>query len=190
MSYKAVIFDCFGVLVEESFNKFCAMYLSDNPEKIHDFWRLDKQASTGELTYVQLVAGAAKLAGITQAKAQAFLRSHPPNEPLFEFIEKELKPRYKIGFLSNSSRDFLDELFTSEQLRLFDDFVLSFRHGMSKPDTKIFELAARRLGVKPSECIFVDDVARYCEGARRAGMTAVQYESFEQARKEISKVLQ
>jgi len=54
-----------------------------------------------------------------------------PNTELLEFIRDELKPRYKIGFLSNVGDDLMDVLFTDEQQALFDDVVLSFSEGIA-----------------------------------------------------------
>jgi putative hydrolase of the HAD superfamily len=56
---------------------------------------------------------------------------------------------------------------------LFDVIVLSAAVGMRKPDTDIFTSTAERLGVKPPECVFVDDLEENVEGARAAGMRAI-----------------
>lgn len=42
-----------------------------------------------------------------------------------------------------------------------------------KPDPELFLLAAKKLGVDPSECIVFEDSLKGVEGARRAGMKAV-----------------
>ncbi|MBM4142424.1 MAG: beta-phosphoglucomutase [Lentisphaerae bacterium] len=43
----------------------------------------------------------------------------------------------------------------------------------SKPDPEVFLLAARRLGLKPRECVVVEDAEAGVEAARRAGMRVV-----------------
>lgn len=183
--YKAIIFDCFGVLVEDSLHSFYATYLENEPEKIEHLKQVDKQASSGEITYEQFVAEATKATTIPFEQAQTFLDNNPPNEPLLDYIATDLKPNYKIGFLSNASDDWLDELFTPEQQDLFDDVILSFQHGIAKPDTRVFELAASRLGVQTNECIFIDDVADYGEGAKTVGMAFIQYKSLEQVKNDL-----
>ena len=57
----------------------------------------------------------------------------------------------------------------------FDDIVLSFEVGVRKPSQEIFALALRRSGTQPGETVFVDDLAGNCEGARKAGWTAVHF---------------
>ena len=49
---------------------------------------------------------------------------------------------------------------------------------LAKPDVEIFELAAKRLGLSPDECVFVDDVQEYLDGADIAGMKTILYEDF------------
>jgi len=43
----------------------------------------------------------------------------------------------------------------------------------SKPDPEVFLLAAKRLGLKPQECVVVEDAEAGVEAARRAGMRVV-----------------
>lgn len=185
MAIKAIIFDCFGVLVADSMNLFCDTYLSDRPEVVAEIRRLDHLSTEGKMTWDALVDELVRLSGINHDEVNRVLDINPPNLPLFDYIAKELKPHYQLGFLSNAADDWLNELFTSGQLALFDDFVLSYQHNMRKPDTAIFELAASRLGVLPSECILVDDVGAYCQGAREVGMSAVQYVSLDQTKSDI-----
>lgn len=45
--------------------------------------------------------------------------------------------------------------------------------GLTKPDPRIFLLAAERLGVEPQQCLFIDDNLVSLYGATDAGMKAV-----------------
>jgi putative hydrolase of the HAD superfamily len=57
----------------------------------------------------------------------------------------------------------------------FDSTVFSCSVGVSKPDARIYQIAAEELGVEPAECLFVGDGANdELPGAERAGMTALQ----------------
>lgn len=189
MAIKAIIFDCFGVLVEDSLQTFYKTYLSDKPETIAQIQALDHQSTEGKITYEQLLDEITALTSIDHTEVKHFLEQNPTNLPLFDYIAKELKPHYKLGFLSNAADDWLSELFTPDQLALFDDFVLSYQHNMRKPDTAMFELAVNRLGVLPSESVLVDDVEVYCQGAREVGMSVVQYISFDQTKAELEKIV-
>lgn len=95
---------------------------------------------------------------------------------------KSLRPRYKTGIISNS---FVGAREREEARYGFaaacDDLVYSHEVGVEKPDRKIFELALTRLGVRPEESVFLDDVAMHVEAARTIGMRAVLYENNVQA---------
>lgn len=81
------------------------------------------------------------------------------------------------ALLSNSwgfeyyPRQLLDEL--------FDQVVISGEVGIRKPDRDVFLLAARRLGLPPEECVFVDDTEGNVDAARSVGMTGLVHERAE-----------
>jgi epoxide hydrolase-like predicted phosphatase len=56
---------------------------------------------------------------------------------------------------------------------LFDAWVISGEVGLRKPDPAIYELAAERLGLAPSACVFVDDLPGNLKPARALGMATV-----------------
>ena len=170
-------------------NKFFETYLSDKPEIVAELRELDHLSCEGKITYDEFLGHIVELSGVPRSEAKEFLDRNPTNQPLFEYISTKLKPFYKIGFLSNAADDWLTELFSPEQLGVFDDFVLSYQHNMRKPDIAIFSLAAQRLDVSPHECLFVDDIEAYCQGARESGITAVQYKSIGQFREDIEPIL-
>ena len=175
---KAIIFDCFGVLAESSYNNFYKTHLPDKPQIVEQIKALDHASNKGSITHDDFYRGIAELTGMTELAIREFMKQHPPNLELFGYIKDELKSKYKIGFLSNVASDMMDELFTKDQQALFDDVVLSFQVNLAKPDVEIFELAAKRLGLSPDECVFVDDVQEYLDGADVAGMKTILYEDF------------
>ena len=91
--------------------------------------------------------------------------------------------------LSNSSANWLDELFTPEDINLFDDIILSYEVRVTKPDPRIYRLAAERLGVETKQSVLVDDVKRYVEGAETVGMQAIWYRDFGQMKTELEMIL-
>lgn len=48
--------------------------------------------------------------------------------------------------------------------------------GSRKPEASYYRAVLDRLGVAPASCVFVDDRAGNCEGARAAGMQAIRFE--------------
>lgn len=186
---KAVIFDCFGVLVKSSLEPFIVKYFEGQPDKIAEMRRLDSLANRGIIPWEEFQKAVAELSSRTPQQVWDELDDNPPNVELFAYIAEQLKPHYKIGFLSNASDDWMNDLFTDAQRALLDDVVLSFRVGIAKPDADIFQLAANRLGVLAEECIFVDDIASYCDAARGVGMEAIQYGDFDEFNEQMKQLL-
>ncbi len=70
-----------------------------------------------------------------------------------------------------------------------DEIVYSHEEGMGKPDPRIYALTCARLGARPRETVFLDDVPACVDGARAAGLRAVLYRDNRQAIEEISELL-
>jgi putative hydrolase of the HAD superfamily len=87
---------------------------------------------------------------------------------------RELRDRgIRTAVVSNcdhSTRPAVEQLGLVEEV---DAMVLSFEVGAAKPDPEIYGAALRALDVSASDAIFVDDQARYCEGAIQMGMRGV-----------------
>jgi putative hydrolase of the HAD superfamily len=96
-------------------------------------------------------------------------------EPNLDLV-RALRPRYKISILSNADVSLRRRLEHEIGIHhLFDDIVCSAEVGMAKPEPAVFELACRRLGLPPAECIFVDDYDVNVKAAQDAGMAAVVF---------------
>ncbi|MFZ2494826.1 MAG: HAD-IA family hydrolase [Candidatus Saccharimonadales bacterium] len=186
---KAIIFDCFGVLVQGSLGAFIHKHFHDNPEARQRVDELNRMANLGYIDYKQFVDGVAELARMSWEQTNKELDQTPANVELFTYIREQLKPTYKIGMLSNAADDWLDELFTPEQVAVFDDVVLSYRSGMAKPDKAIYRLSSENLDVQENECVFIDDVEMFCEAARSVGMKAICFHDVEQLRRDLDNIL-
>lgn len=111
------------------------------------------------------------------------------NTELYAFFS-DLRPRYRTGIISNSfvgAREREQELYRFS--KIMDDIVYSHEVGMEKPDPRIYHLACERLGVRPEEAIFLDDVPEAVEGARQVGMHGVLFRDNDRAIAEIEALL-
>ncbi|MGI9623826.1 MAG: HAD family hydrolase, partial [Acidimicrobiales bacterium] len=59
---------------------------------------------------------------------------------------------------------------------LFDEVLESWQIGSRKPEARAYSVAADRLGVPPSRCVFVDDLPVNVDAATALGMTAILME--------------
>lgn len=71
-----------------------------------------------------------------------------------------------------SSHDPESELGTI--FEMFDEVIESSIVGVRKPETRFYEIACERLGVDPSECVFLDDLGVNLKPARAMGMTTIK----------------
>lgn len=186
---QAIIFDCFGVLVSESWLAFKQHHFDGDSARANEATSLMQQADAGLLSQQDFISQVAELSGLSPDQVRDELDGNQPNEALFDYIRTELKPNYKVGMLSNAGADWLSELFTREQLALFDAVALSFEMGFTKPEAGSYLEIAQKLEVEPQECVFLDDQERHCTGAREAGMASILFTGFEQARADLKKIL-
>ena len=90
-------------------------------------------------------------------------------------VLRQLRRRGKrLGLLSNADVTEVAGWGESPLAECFDEVVFSCQVGLAKPQEEIYQLCAARLGVKPSECIFVGDGgSEELQGARAVGMATV-----------------
>lgn len=180
---KAIIFDCFGVFIGNPYKLRAQALDQSDPEKgklLHD---INRASDRGYLSRDETAKQMAELIGIS---TEQFLAEQDKgeirDEDLVAYV-KTLRPQFKLAMLSNiSSRERLELRFEQGQLdELFDVVVASGDEGYIKPEPEIYEIALARLGVKPEECVMLDDILEYCHGAEAVGLHAIQYFNLQQA---------
>ncbi|HLZ15317.1 MAG TPA: HAD-IA family hydrolase, partial [Candidatus Saccharimonadales bacterium] len=157
---RAIVFDCFGVLATDGWLPFKERYFGHDTQKFAAASDLGRAADAGLIDFDEFIGQVSALAQVTDLDARSQIEHNVPNDALFAYIRDALKPKYKIGMLSNAGADWLHELFTPEQVALFDAVALSYEIGVLKPAPRAYEVIAERLGVTPEACVFVDDQER------------------------------
>ncbi len=189
MAIKAVIFDCFGVLIVPN----QALLTHDFPEKVDEFRDLSMQSDYGYISREEYSRAAIELTGLTSEEFQKrYWNSKVRNEPVFDWINDLKKShQFKLGMLSNISvwrlEDFIPK---TERDKLFDSVVLSGEEGMIKPSPEIYELTANRLGVDASECIMIDDLLGNIDGAALIGMKTILFGDVDQAKADFDRLIE
>ena len=69
----------------------------------------------------------------------------------------------------------------------FDAIIESSKAGIRKPDPRIYQMMCELLGVKPKECIYLDDLGINCKPAAQLGMTAIKVIGEDQALADLAK---
>lgn len=109
------------------------------------------------------------------------------NDATLSFMRKLKSEGFKIGILTNMSREFA-ELFKEhfpDFIETADAVVVSGCEKMFKPQKRIYDLLASRIALRPEELCFFDDNGENCAGARAAGWRAVQFANLEQAERDF-----
>ncbi len=186
---KAIVFDCFGVLVTEGWYAFRHQYLKDSAvrQEAND---LHRAVNVGMIPYDEFESELHRLSGAPLEIIRSFLDNNRANTPLFEYIREKIAGKYKIGMLSNAGADWLSEMFTPDERKLFDATVLSYQIQAAKPDPVAYQAIADKLGVELAECVFIDDTERFCTGARECGMQAIWFKDNDQSCAELDAILQ
>jgi len=112
------------------------------------------------------------------------------NPPMIELMRELKGAGYRMAMLTNNVREW--EPWWRPMLpvdEIFEAVVDSGFVGCRKPESKIYGIALDRIALPAESCLFVDDVKINCEGAERAGMTAVHFQDNEQAIAEINEIL-
>jgi putative hydrolase of the HAD superfamily len=114
-----------------------------------------------------------------------------PNRPMIDYVREVRARGVRTALLTNNVREWEPRWRAKlpELDEIFEVVVDSAFVGMRKPERGIYELTLERLGIDARDCVFVDDLAHNCDAARELGMTAVLFETAEQAIPEIDAVL-
>lgn len=179
---KAVIFDCFGVLATDGWLPFKHEYFKEDQEKWQRATELNHMVDARLISYPDFTREIAELAEVQQSQVDSALKSAVPNKQLFTLITSDLKPKYKIGLLSNVADDWLKQMFTQDEIALFDEISLSYQTGFIKPSPEAYKVILDKLSLEPEECVFIDDQERNVTAAVEQGMQGIvytQYETFE-----------
>ncbi len=188
---KTVIFDFGGVLTPEaSLLAFGSLYAKKFGADQYKFkkailenWFKARVNEISSKEFWENLAGFLK----TDAKAlrKDFMNFFGFRQEALE-LAKELKKNYKIAMLSNQIEDWLEEAIEKHGLRqVFDVIVTSYESRLAKPDLAIYRKTVEELGVKPKECVYIDDMKKNIPPAKKLGMKTVLFKDVEQLKKEL-----
>jgi|TARA_B100002019_G_scaffold184726_1_gene159436 putative hydrolase of the HAD superfamily len=206
MNYKAVIWDFGGVITSspfEAFNKFeldnnlpkdiIRTINSENPDD--NAWAKFERNDIDINEFDTLFSKEADKKGFQISGKQVVkLLSGDIRKPMVDFL-LSLKENYKLGCITNNIQNSKDDKVNhlnqaSQVMKIFDHIIESSRVGLRKPDPKIYYMSCDALGVRPEECIYLDDLGINLKPARKIGMTTIKVIDPNEAIDEVKKYLQ
>ncbi|MGF1839402.1 HAD family hydrolase [Vibrio atlanticus] len=186
---KAVIFDMDGVLIDakdwhyDALNK--ALEIFGLTISRHDHLTTFDGLSTGQklrmLSKVHVLPESLHTF-INEMKQQYTMDiTHQLCKPMFhhQFALSKLKEDgYKIAVASNSIRNTVKVMMEKSALMEYLDFYLSNQDvSKGKPDPEIYNLAISKLGLKPEECLIVEDNENGLKAAYESGAHVLKVET-------------
>lgn len=119
--------------------------------------------------------------GMPKHAIQAFWNHHFPqcfsvSEDTLTIIHR-IKQQMKVGIITNGSVERQKAKISYTNLdRYFDTVIISEEVGWSKPDGRIFEIALKRLNVKPENTLFIgDDLVKDIDGCQQAHIKGIWF---------------
>ncbi|XP_026884905.2 acyl-CoA dehydrogenase family member 10 isoform X1 [Electrophorus electricus] len=205
-TYKAVIFDMFGVLIPSPLAK--ATEWEEKNDVPHgtigrairtggdgNSWKKYMRGEQGPEEFVQTFSqDCSRIVGfkVHIGSFHSALTSGSMTQPLSAMMEAVQGVRaegLKTAVLSNNFLLPGGNSFLPLDPSLFDVIIESCKVGMCKPDPRIYLLCADRLGVLPQEAVFLDDLCFNVEAAERVGMHGIVVKDPISAVKELEQVL-
>ena len=108
----------------------------------------------------------------------------------------ECKKHFRVGCITNNMKRRQDAppieagddraAQSARIMALFDVIVESSVEGVRKPQPRIYQIACERLGVAPSQAVFLDDLGINLKPARAMGMTTIKVVTEDQALSELT----
>ncbi len=197
---QAIVFD-YGNVISQPQDRSCYTRMSalsglTEEELLHFFWKYraeyDRGTIRGEAMYRKVLsdAGIGGSEAVLVAMAKKLVAEDlgswaTVSDPVTEWGLSVQKEGYALGILSNMPFDFLE--LHGDKISLFckaDTAIFSCDVAQIKPEPEIYQTLIARLGCKPDEIVFFDDLAVNVEGARKAGIHSFVWTSLSQAKKD------
>jgi putative hydrolase of the HAD superfamily len=205
MGFRAVIFDLGGVVFPSPFEAFDA-YEHDiglPTGSVRALIRVSSETGAwaalerAELTLPEFhdaLEEEARLSGFaieSEALMQRVAAGFGPRPAMLRAIERIREAGLATAALTNNwvasdDRNIVGSIGGETR---FDVVVESSVEGIRKPDPRIYKLVLERLGVEPTETVFLDDLGINLKPARALGMTTIKVSDPSDALRELEQVL-
>ncbi len=195
MAIRAVVFDIGGVLeldvielvdsdLDARWEQQLGLQAGELDRRMKPIWQA---GSLGECTEEDVYQEMGKCLGMNQEQVEEYMREMWDwycgrlNVPMADFF-RSLRPRYQTAILSNS---FVGARREEQQRYHFEEMcdliIYTHEEGIAKPDPRIYELTCKRLGVQPTQMLFLDDNQQNIAAAHALGIHTIHCSETEQA---------
>ncbi len=194
---KAVIFDLGNVLINYDVKRAARRFseaggISQIRIWAHFFLSRFEQAYTrGEISTLEFYRAASSVFKnpIPYETFKHYWNDIFWENPGMDRLLKRIKKRYPLYLISNTNDlhfSYIKKHFGI--LRHFKKRFPSHEVGARKPDLRIYRRVLKKIGLRPEETVFIDDMKKFITGARKAGMHAIRFKTRERLIKDLHKL--
>lgn len=177
-----LIFDMYGVIIEESKGNFIPYTYNHFEEKEYERitrqFRVEKlfgKAGNGEInsdTFLSML-GFEK----PQFHMRDYIENHLTLDAGFVPFAEKFADEYEFVLLSNDVSEWSAYITEFHGLdKYFKHKIVSGDVRCRKPDRKIYEIALERIGKCPEECMFIDNTVKNLTVAQELGIVTVLFD--------------
>ena len=184
MTRDGLLIDWGGVLTTDLFASFASFFEQEGLDtaQVRTLFRDDRDArrllidmETGAITEEEFEPRLAEALGVAEYAnlIDRMMAGAQPDPVMIAAVRAAKRAGVRTGLVSNSwgTRRYPRDLLTE----LFDGIVISGEEGTRKPDSRMYELGAQRIGLPPEACVYVDDLPFNLEPAAALGMATVHH---------------
>ena len=183
---KNIVFDMGNVLTRYSLAEYIRKYTASSEEA----YKIIKNEVCSSVEWIQMDRGtvsdeeaAASICKrvpseyheLVERFIREFRMEQEPNPPMENLVRRLREAGYDLYLLSNTSQRFHKFSKSIASISYLKGIWISCEHGYLKPEKEAYLSFFEEFGLKPEECLFIDDSAANIEAAMRCGMQGIVY---------------
>ena len=185
---KAIIFDAYGTLFDvNSAAEKCKDKIGSKWESFSNYWRSTQLEYTWLRSLMKRHKDFWKITEDSLDKSMKVFNINPNMKSELLNLYKILSPypevketlkllkekNYKLSILSNGTPSLLNELVSSNNLKVFDDIFSVEEVGIFKPDSKVYDIPVKKYKIEKYEVAFLSANTWDVSGGGNYGFNAI-----------------
>ena len=185
---KAIIFDAYGTLFDvNSAAEKCKDKIGSKWESFSNYWRTTQLEYTWLRSLMKRHKDFWKITEDSLDKSMKVFNINPnmkselldlykilsPYPEVEETLQLLKEKNYKLSILSNGTPSLLNELVSSNNLKVFDDIFSVEEVGIFKPDSKVYDIPVKKYKIEKREVAFLSANTWDVSGGGNYGLNAI-----------------
>ena len=185
---KAIIFDAYGTLFDvNSAAEKCKDKIGSKWESFSNYWRTTQLEYTWLRSLMKRHKDFWKITEDSLDKSMKVFNINPnmkselldlykilsPYPEVKETLQLLKEKNYKLSILSNGTPSLLNELVSSNNLKVFDDIFSVEEVGIFKPESKVYDIPVKKYKIEKREVAFLSANTWDVSGGGNYGFNAI-----------------